>query len=237
MSDLKNRYRLYRAVATICIALFVANMAFCLMCTDKYIYKKTYAGWIESEEDESEEEDVAASTSEVDYTRLSQFQAELIFQELSDDFLAFFSSKFEITGHELNAENVKALNTLKWRFRKSVVVVILSVIVFTYCYAKSLHRRRDLLPFLYGSILSVTFAGLKILSVVLARHGVKAGIKAMILHGDYGYFSQGDILEKLIPQDYARFMGLLYIFWVVVFVLVVLLVRKLIIFAGRPHKY
>jgi hypothetical protein len=228
MSDFGKRYRLYQGIASLCVALFIVNMAFCLMCTDKYIYKTTYAGWIASGS--------AAAEDEADYTQPSQFQAELTFQELSDDFLTFFGGGYELTGYELNDDNIKALNSLKWRFRKSVFVVVLSIAGLVYCYI-TLSRRRDLYPLLYGSVLSVFFTAVRALFIVLARHGVRAGIRAMIISRDYGYFSQGDILEKLLPPDYARFMGLLYIGWVAVLALAVLLVRRLIIYEGRPHRY
>jgi hypothetical protein len=229
MDDLVKRYRLYQVLASMCVALFIVNMAFCLMCADKYIFKTTYAEWIASDGD-----DVTGYT---DYTRLSQFQAELIFQELSDEFLNFFGGRPKLTGYELNTDNARRLNTLKWSFRRSVFVVALSAICCIYCYIETLHRRRDLSPLLYGSVLAAFFVALRVFFIVLARHGVKAGIRAMILHRDYSYFSQGDILERILPPDYARFMGLVYLFWVVVLILVVLLVRRMIIFVGRPHRY
>jgi hypothetical protein len=210
------------------------------MCTDKYIYKTTYAKWLEtiqSDSGDTENGESTASDYDIDmYTRPSQFQAELIFQELSDEFLTFFSGRFELTGYELNQDNVKSLNALKWRFRKSVLMVILSVVGFSYSSAV-LARRRELNPLLYGSVLAVFLAALRWLFIVISRRGARAGIRAMILHRDYGYFSQGDILEKLLPPDYARFMGLLYIGWVAALVLLVLIARRLIIFVGRPHEY
>jgi hypothetical protein len=236
MSDFEKRYRLYQVIATLCVALFIVNMAFCLMCTDKYIYKTTYAKWIKSIEVKSSEAGMDETEGGIDYTQPSQFQAELIFQELSDEFLTFFSGKFELTGYELNADNIKSLNALKWRFRKSVIVVILSIAGFAYSNIR-LSRRRELTPLLYGAVLAAFFTALRALFIVLARHGVKAGIRAMLLHKDYGYFSSGDILEKILPPDYAMFMALLYAGWVAVLIIAVLLVRKLIIFAGRPHKY
>jgi hypothetical protein len=245
MSDFGKRYRMYQGIASLCVALFIVNMAFCLMCTDKYIFKTTYAGWIASDSDEAADGETGSEsdgavdnvTDYTDYTRLSQFQAELIFQELSDEFLTFFGGRPELTGYELNTDNARRLNTLKWSFRRSVFVVALSAICCIYCYIETLHRRRDLSPLLYGSVLAAFFVALRVFFIVLARHGVKAGIRAMILHRDYSYFSQGDILERILPPDYARFMGLVYLFWVVVLILVVLLVRRMIIFVGRPHRY
>jgi hypothetical protein len=191
------------------------------MCADKTIYKITYADWTVSEQTDDE---------------MSQFQAGYIFEELSDEFHSFFGNEFELTGYELNSDNIKNLNALKWRYRKSVILVVISVISFLYS-TTVISRRRELAPLLYGGILAVLLTAVRAALIFFARHGVRAGIRDMILSKDYGYFSQGDILGSILPPDYARYMGLLYLGWVVVLILVLLIIRRLIIFAGRPHKY
>lgn len=223
MSDYVYKNRIYQVAASVCVAVFIVNMAFCLMCGNKFVYNRIYM----QQGDEIRTEDEA---------ELSDIQAEIIFSQLSDDFITFFKGDYDITGYDITKDNVKRLNALKWRYRKSVLLVILSVLGFIYCYIE-LAKRRELAPLVYGSVLSLFLLAFRAFIIMISKSGVNYYIKLMLLKRDYGYFGEGDILSRLFPPDYARYMALLYVGYVVALACCVLLIRKLIVWAGKPHKY
>lgn len=213
MSESAKKYTTYQTMATICVAVFVINMAFCLTCCDKYIYNKIYDG-----------------------TEIIDAQAEVWHSQLVEDFTAFFKGDYDLSGQELLKENVKCLNRIKWRYRFAVMLVIASVLGLIYSY-RELKKRRIFGPFIHGCVLAVVFLLFKIFRFFTAGGGVTAAIRAMVVKQSYEYFYEGDILLKLMPQYYARGLALLYIGWVFVLILAVLLLRRLFIWLGRPHKF
>lgn len=223
MNDYVYKNRMYQIFASICVAVFIVNMAFCLMCGNKFVYNRIYM----QQGVENKTEDTEA---------ISDFQARIIFSQLSDDFITFFKDEYNITGYEITKDNVRKLNAMKSYYRKAVLMVILSIAGFVYCYVE-LSKRRELAPLAYGSALALFLLALRTFFIVTSKKGVKHAVRLMLLKRDYSYFVDGDVLSELFPPDYARYMALLYVAYVIALIFIVLLIKRIIVWAGKPYKY
>lgn len=203
------------------------------MCGDKNIFNKLYK--IQVADDTTEETSIDQILTP-ETMEPSDIQAEIFYSQLSDSFNTFFKGDYTITGYELTDHNVKNLNRLKWRYRKAVILVFLSVIGMAMCYV-ILERRRELSPFKYGCILSICYMILKFFLIMISTTGVRGAVRDMILHQDYGFFEEGDVILNVIPPDFARYMSLLFVGYVIIIMMLVLCVRNLIRWFGKPHKF
>ena len=225
MSDYVYKIKICQVIASICVAVFIVDFAFCLMCGSKFVYNRIYM-----------QEGVQLMTEDDEDEPLTDFEAQVIFSQLSDDFTTFFKSDYDIAGYELTQDNLRFLKEMKGYYRRAVVMVILSVGGFVYCYVE-LSKRRELGPLLYGSALACFLLALRILFITIAKKGIRYYLQLMILRRDYSVFGEGDVLSKLFPADYARGMAVVYVGYALILTLGVLIVRKLIIKAGKPHKF
>lgn len=57
------------------------------------------------------------------------------------------------------------------------------------------------------------------------------------IRGDYGYFSSGDVLCKILPETFARNLALLYLGIVAAEIFVFVMIRVCVRLAGRPHRF
>lgn len=69
------------------------------------------------------------------------------------------------------------------------------------------------------------------------KREVYAGLRNMIFRGDYGYFSSGDVLCKILPETFARNLALLYLGIVAAEIFVFVMIRVCVRLAGRPHRF
>ena len=75
------------------------------------------------------------------------------------------------------------------------------------------------------------------LRIVTSKREVYAGLRNMIFRGDYGYFSSGDVLCKILPETFARNLALLYLGIVAAEIFVFVMIRVCVRLAGRPHRF
>ena len=91
--NVMERYRKISFWATICVALFIVNFAFCILCMNKTVYEKCL------------ERDVPSEN-----VQLENFERKANFDKLSDECKAFFKEKYELVGYELDKHNTDRLN-------------------------------------------------------------------------------------------------------------------------------
>lgn len=89
----------------------------------------------------------------------------------------------------------------------------------------------------YGSAGGACLVALLMLRIVTSKREVYAGLRNMIFRGDYGYFSSGDVLCKILPETFARNLALLYLGIVAAEIFVFVMIRVCVRLAGRPHRF
>lgn len=194
--------------------LFIVSFALCLLVMNRSVYRRC------AEDNEN----------------ITRFEAELNYEQLADDFAAFFKSDYELPGYEILDVNKNRLNDMKAYYRLAWVISILTFAGAVYSFV-ILSKRRYYMPLLYGGVLAAFLTSLNALILLKSDRPIPEGIRNMILRSDYGYFAEGDILTKLLPFDFARNMALAYILLVFVLILVMVFLRLFIIYCGRPHKF
>lgn len=209
-----DKFKLYQVLASLTIAIFIVNFAMCLLAFDK----KTFAKKAQDTEG------------------LTSFESVLVYNQINDSFKSFFKSKYKIAGYELSDMNTKALNQIKWIYRGAWLVSLVTLFATAYM-MNTLSKRRMYMPYIYGAALSAFLTALYSFLMFIAKKGVGFGIKSMILYGDYGFFRGSDVLTHLFPEDFARALALRYILIVGILIVACLLIRLLIAFNSRPHKF
>ena len=129
--NVMERYRKISFWATICVALFIVNFAFCILCMNKTVYEKCLERDVPSED-----------------VQLENFERKANFDKLSEEFKAFFKGKYELVGYELDKHNTDRLNHIKWRYRRAWLVSIACLAGMVYCFIV-LSKRRMFMPFVY----------------------------------------------------------------------------------------
>lgn len=150
--------------------------------------------------------------------------------------LSLFTGKYRIAGYELSDENVHQLNRLKGYYRFAWILTIASLAGMIYSFRR-LWRRRETMPCFYGSAGGACLVALLMLRIVTSKREVYAGLRNMIFRGDYGYFSSGDVLCKILPETFARNLALLYLGIVAAEIFVFVMIRVCVRLAGRPHRF
>lgn len=209
-----DKFKIYQVLASLTIAIFIVNFAMCLLAFDK----KTFVR--KAQDTES----------------LTSFESVLVYNQINDSFKSFFKSKYKIAGYELSDMNTKALNQIKWIYRGAWLVSIVTFLATAYM-MNTLSKRRMYMPYIYGGAFSAFLTALYSFLLFRAKKGVGYGIKSMILHGDYGFFRGDDVVTHLFPQDFASALALRYIIIVGILILICVLIRLLIAFNSRPHKF
>ena len=153
---------------------------------------------------------------------ISKAEAELYYGQIADS--------------ELSDENVHQLNRLKGYYRFAWILSIASLAGMIYSFRR-LWRRRETMPCFYGSAGGACLVALLMLRIVTSKREVYAGLLNMIFRGDYGYFSSGDVLCKILPETFARNLALLYLGIVAAEIFVFVMIRVCVRLAGRPHRF
>ena len=167
---------------------------------------------------------------------ISKAEAELYYGQIADSYCRFFTGKYRIAGYELSDENVHQLNRLKGYYRFAWILSIASLAGMIYSFRR-LWRRRETMPCFYGSAGGACLVALLMLRIVTSKREVYAGLRNMIFRGDYGYFSSGDVLCKILPETFARNLALLYLGIVAAEIFVFVMIRVCVRLAGRPHRF
>lgn len=225
-----NRYTKNQIVATFAVAFFILSVSLCVTVRDKRLYIKCYNTYIES----VEKEQINGSDNTGD--KFSLVEAELYHNNLRDDFKSLFKNKYDLINYELLRSNTEKLNHLKTYYRIAWIVALVSLITGSYAFY-NLSKRRLYMPFLYGGILAAFLSSINAIRFFICRGGTLFALKNMILHRDYSYFDEGDVLLKLIPPEYAMYMARYYLFQVFLWIIIMVLVRRIIVNMGKPHKF
>lgn len=218
-----DRYKINQIVATFAVAFFILSMALCVTVRDKKLYNTCYGDYKMKNE---------GSPEIVFY----QVEAELYHNNLSDDFKSLFKSDYDLINYKLLDSNVEKLNHLKTYYRIAWFTALVSLVAGGYSFY-TLSKRRLYMPFLYGGVLAAMISSINAVRFFFCKSGTLFELKKMILYQDYSYFDEGDILLKLIPPKYANALGMYYISQVLIWILIMVLIRRAIINAGKPHKY
>ena len=214
-------YKKHQLIASVSVALFIVYTAFILLAMNQSVYKRCV-------------KDYKPITAEG--VTVSEFEAVLCFEQLSESFRRFFHKTDEFGADTLTGANIKKIAGLKGYYRMAWVIAIISFVMMINSFS-ILSKRRLYKPFNYGSILAGGLTALHWLILMKAKRPVLAGVRAMILHENYDYFADGDLLKTMIPPEYARSMLLHYLLLVFILSLLMIGIRLFILYKGRPHRF
>ncbi len=221
-------------MASVYVAVFILSAALCILVMDRKVFAlcPNHADNLYAV---STGTDVSA-TGTTDGVVMSEFEIQMIYQQLADDFSSFWSKNYEISGYEITAANTDKLNHLKRYYRFAWIFAIAGFVGTVYCFV-ILSKRRLYMPFLYGGALAAFLTSIQALVLMVSDAPVASGLRRMILQEDYSYFAEGDILRTLFPPEFARYMAFAYLLLVFGLILLMALIREIIIFRGRPHRF
>lgn len=212
-------YKRYQWIASFCVAVFIVHFAICLLAMNRSIYRNT-------------EHDISGTKA----ATISKTEAELYYNQMADSFSSFFQRDYKIAGYSLTEYNVNQLNRLKWYYRFAWIVSIVSFGAGGYCFYV-LWRRRETMPLIYGSAGGALLTSIFAVRIVFSNKPVLAGVRDMIFREDYSYFSEGDLLRSILPEAFARNLAFGYLAIVVIEIFFFVMIRRIVRFSGRPHKY
>lgn len=220
-------YKRCEIIATLCVAIFIFNFSFVLMLSNDTAFRayNEHKGM----ENSIIVEDI---TSEV----LSGYEAELNYKYIKEEFKKFFNNEYKIPTYAVSKENVQKLNDIKKHYRVAKILAFLSFVGIVFCMV-ILARRRMFNAFSYGAMLAVLFAAAGFIRLFITKNTELKCIKQMIFEQDYSYFMDGDVVLRLIDGNFAILM--LASYFVCLFILVVFfgLLKSIINFIGRPHRF
>lgn len=216
-----NKYRKYVYLATICVAVFIVSASLCILVRTSAVYDLAL--------DKSNAVQTGAAT-------MSDFEMKLSYEQLADDFSGFFTRSYEVSGYEVSSTNSERLNMLKSYYRCAYILVVLSLVFGIYSFVV-LARCRLYKPFLYGSFGAVILVLLQTSWLLISDNAVPSGIRQMIIKEDYSFFSDGDIVRQLLYPCYARYLFMAYLGIVFLLIIMMVLIRAIIMFHGRPHRF
>lgn len=209
-----DRYKKHQIIASVCVTLFVISFSLCLLVMNRSVFKKCA----------------------VNNETITSAEAILNYEQLADDFEAFFNKKYNVSGYDILGENVEKLNNLKVYYRWAWVISIVCVIIAVYSFT-ILSKRRNFMPFLYGGVFAAFITSINTFILMKSDKAIFEALRNMIFREDYSYFSEGDILLRIMPPDFAKWLALTYVFIVFILILLMVFIRAFIIFCGRPHKF
>lgn len=227
-----DKYRKYQYIATFGVAFFIVSFALCLLVMNRSVFERCVQDY-EARFPMGKETQNDASEAVV---TMSAFEMQLVYEQVADSFSSFWGRTYPITGYAISLKNVDRLNRLKGYYRLAWVVAVVSFFCAVYSFI-ILSKRREYMPFLYGSVLAALFTSLNALFIMSSKGELLSGIRQMILHEDYSYFAGGDALQVILLPELARNLALVYILFVFVLILIMVFIRFIIIFSGRPHKF
>ena len=227
-----DKYKKYECMASVCVAVFILSAALCILVMNRNVFTLCLhnADGMYATVTDARDSDAA------DGVAMSEFEIQMNYQQLADDFSSFWGKDYEISGYEITTANKDRLNDLKRYYRLAWIFAIISFAGAVYCFI-ILSKRRLYMPFLYGGVLAALITSIQAVIFMVSDAPVKSGIRRMILQEDYSYFSEGDILRSLFPPEFARYQAFAYLLIVFGLILLMALIRGIIIFRGRPHRF
>lgn len=219
------KYRKYEIMATIAVAIFIVCFSLCILVMDRHVYNWCY-----------EDYEKTLTASDIEEKPLSSFEAEQNYKQLADGFSNFFKSDYSDTSYGITDANVKRLNKLKLYYRLAWLLSIVSIVFMVRAF-RELSRVRNYMPLLYGGISAAGLTVLNAFIIMVSNGSTLTGIRNMIMHGDYSYFEDMDLIRWITPPGFAMALALTYLCIVFLMILLAAVIRGIIIFCGRPHKF
>lgn len=216
-----NQYTKHQVIASICVALFIVNFAFIMMAHNRSTFRKCSEGMSVTDDQRIEH---------------SGLEAQICFEELADSYCNFFKGDYEVVGHKVSEDNIDLLKRYQWYYRMAWIIVVLSVIYAIRSFVV-LSTRRLYMPLLYGGAGAIALTLLHVLRIATSGKELYTYVRDMVFHKDYSCFVKDGVFGWMIPENYGPWIFATYILYVVGLCAFMALVRAIIIFKGRPHKY
>jgi len=230
-------HRRYQIITTISIGVFIVCFAVIMTAWNRITYEKC----IEKASDKFYIEYVTKgyTTGSIDtkYNRdLVKLELTFNYDKLADDFCNYFADKYQIPNNKLVENNTEGLNAIKVYYRWSLWIGIFSIIGIVYGLLH-LYKGRYYNPFFYGGVLGAFLLVVQGIGLLISDNVVISGIKDMIFYEDYSFFAKGDILQWMIPPEYARWLAITYLIYGVGMSLFFFMLRGITLYQSKPHKF
>ena len=215
-------YTRFQILASVSIAVFILNFSLVLLAENRSAYTKALQ---KTQAEGQTVEDASGS-----------FESKMIYEQLAASFAKWGTKSYDVSGYQISETNTRKLNELKRYYKRAWVLGILSLGVSIYALIR-LSRRRMFMPLVYGALLALFGVCCFALRVMTSGKEIFSALRAMIMRGDYGYFADDDILISVLPETFARRLACWYLILVIALGLVSVLIRQLIYYVGRPHRF
>lgn len=138
--------------------------------------------------------------------------------------------------YKLSDRNVKLLGRLKGYYRFAWIASIMSFAGAIYSFI-ILSKRRNYMPLLTGGLAASFLTVFNAFVIGMLKGSTLSGVKNMVMYGDYSYFPDADVIVWCMPPKFGMGLALLYLGIVFGMILFAALIRSIIVFLGRPHKF
>ncbi|MCM1287765.1 MAG: hypothetical protein NC240_05595 [Clostridium sp.] len=223
-----DKYRKYEIAAVICVAIFIVCFSLCLLVSNRSVYSLCY--------DKYYEDLTEIYGDNIGDKALAPLEAKQNYEQIADGFSSFFKSDYSGVSYKLSERNVKLLNRLKGYYRFAWIASIISLAGAVYSFI-NLAKRRNYMPLLTGGFAAACLTVFHAVVIGVSKGSTLSGIKNMIMYGDYSYFPDADVLVWCMPPKFGMSLALLYLGIVFGMILLAALIRRIIAFWGRPHKF
>lgn len=224
-----NNYKLHQIIASISVTIFILCASLCILVHNRSFYEKTNKEYRETIEE------ISLQDEEVGIV-LTEFESSINYKQIADEFTAFFGNDYKLVGYELSDANIDKLKELKAYYRWAWIFAIASLVVGIRSFIV-LSIRRLYMPLVYGGIGAAFMTAIFTFIMANSEDGMAGHIRRMVFERDYSFFSGQDILTKVFPPEFANKLLLAYIGIVFILILVMALIRGIIIYCGRPHRF
>ncbi len=231
------KYKKHQFIASVWVAIFIVSFSLCLTVLNRSVYSRN----IEVSDEAFYKDYMQFKTTtmqvgeKINYD-ITIYEMEMDYKYLAEDFSSFFKIKYDSMDYKLKADNIDRLNDLKGHYRLNWVLVLLSSVGMLYSFG-ILRGGRYYSPLVYGSLFAVAITGVNCYRFFNSGDEVICAIRDMVLHQDYSFFVGGDMLSVLIPPEFAENLAYTYLFHVVALIIIMLIIRLVIAYRGRPHKF
>lgn len=93
------------------------------------------------------------------------------------------------------------------------------------------------MPLLTGGLAASFLTVFNAFVIGMLKGSTLSGVKNMVMYGDYSYFPDADVIVWCMPPKFGMGLALLYLGIVFGMILFAALIRSIIVFLGRPHKF
>lgn len=224
-----NNYRVHQIIASVSVTIFILCTALCILVQNRSIYEKT------NKEYRKLMEQTETALKEDDFT-VTQFESEVNYNQIADEFSTFFGNDYKLIGYEISHTNVERLKELKSYYRWAWVFAMSSFIVGIRSFIV-LSKRRLYMPLVYGGMGAAFMTTVFTVIMACSKNGLGGHIRRMVFERDYSFFSGQDALVKFLPPEFANRLFIAYIVIVLLLILAMLVIRGIIIYCGRPHRF